>query len=61
MVEAMRAGGGFVEYIVFGDRSVSVLVSPGTPMIFETAEVIVDLRDTEDVAKSFAIMNEWAL
>ncbi|RWZ59506.1 hypothetical protein ELQ92_11745 [Labedella populi] len=38
MLDAVRSGGGFVDVVVFGNRRLSVLVSPGTNVIFETAE-----------------------
>ncbi|RWZ50837.1 hypothetical protein ELQ90_08335 [Labedella phragmitis] len=61
MVEAIRSGGGFVDFVVFGNRGISVLVSPGTSIVFETAEVDLDDRDTGDVARPFTTIDEWAL
>ncbi|MWV48011.1 hypothetical protein GRS96_01825 [Rathayibacter sp. VKM Ac-2803] len=46
---AAQAGGGLVEFVVVGNRSVSALVSPGVPVIFEEIEVPDDDRDTGDV------------
>ncbi|QHC68210.1 hypothetical protein GSU68_17620 [Rathayibacter sp. VKM Ac-2759] len=46
---AAQAGGGLVEFVVVGNRQVSVLVSPGVPVIFEDVEVPDDDRDTGDV------------
>jgi hypothetical protein len=60
MTAAVRSGGGFVDLVLFGNRTVSVLVSPGTSVIFETAEVDTDSRDTGDVAQPFTTIDEWA-
>ncbi|MEL4317901.1 hypothetical protein WJX64_02685 [Leifsonia sp. YIM 134122] len=43
----MRAGGGFVEILRTPDRSVSVLVSPGTTLSIETTQVEDDVAATD--------------
>lgn len=48
MEDAVRGGGGFVEFIVVGNRSVSVLVSAGTQIVFTHETVELDVRDTGD-------------
>ena len=55
-VAALRANGGLVDLVVFGNRKVSVLISPGVPVVF-TSEVLdvadEDDRDTGDVGYPF--------
>ena len=46
---AAQDGGGLIDFVVVGNRSVSALVSPGVPVIFEEIEVPDDERDTGDV------------
>jgi hypothetical protein len=55
MVDAMRSAGAFVDFVVLGNRRISVLVSPGLPVVFEEAEVEVDERDTGNVSRPFAL------
>lgn len=62
MVDALRANGGLVDLIVYGNRQVSVLVSPGVPVVF-TSEVIeiadTDARDTGDVDTPFDTITDY--
>lgn len=55
-VAAMRANGDMVNLVVYGNKEVSVLVSPGVPVIF-TSEFLdaddEDHRDTGDVENPF--------
>lgn len=55
-VAAMRANGDLVNLVVYGNKEVSVLVSPGVPVVF-TSELIdtddEDHRDTGDVKNPF--------
>ena len=55
-VAAMRANGDLVNLVVYGNKEVSVLVSPGVPVIF-TSEFLEeddeDHRDTGDVENPF--------
>jgi hypothetical protein len=60
MVDAVRSGGDFVDLVVYGNRHVSVLVSPGVAVTIEGAEVDLDERDTGNVAAPFATIDEWA-
>ncbi|SMH48588.1 hypothetical protein SAMN06295885_3072 [Rathayibacter oskolensis] len=46
---AAQSGGGLVEFVVVGNRQVSVVVSPGVPVIFEEVEVDDDDRDNGDL------------
>jgi hypothetical protein len=55
MIGAIRAGGAFVDFVVLGNRRISVLVSPGLPVVFEEADVEVDERDTGNVSRPFAL------
>lgn len=56
MIAAIRANGDLVDVVVYGNKEVSVLVSPGVPVIF-TSEVIdsgdEDDRDTGDARHPF--------
>lgn len=49
--EATQAGGGLIDFVIVGNRRVSVLISSGVPVIFEEVEVLRDDRDTGDVHK----------
>lgn len=51
--EAVRDGGGTIDVVVVGNRTVSALLSPGLPVLFECEEVDVDDRDTGDVGFPF--------
>jgi hypothetical protein len=53
VVAAIRAGGDLVTFVVYGNVEVSVLVTPGVPVIFRSEEVEVDERDTGDLAQPF--------
>ncbi|QEW04955.1 hypothetical protein [Microbacterium lushaniae] len=46
--DASRSGGRFVEFIVVGNRAVSVLVSPRTEVVISVQTVQFDARDTGD-------------
>ena len=50
---AARAGGGFVEFVVVGNRVVSVFVSPSTHIVITVETVEFDARDTGDDAAPF--------
>lgn len=45
---AVRSGGGFVEFIVVGNRSVSVLISSSSHVVISVDTVEFDVRDTGD-------------
>ncbi|WP_188508815.1 hypothetical protein [Conyzicola nivalis] len=53
VVAALRAGGGLVDFVVYGNVEVSVAVSPGVPLIFRSEEVEHDERDTGDLEEPF--------
>ncbi|MBF4461153.1 MULTISPECIES: hypothetical protein [unclassified Rathayibacter] len=46
---ATQAGGGLVDFVIVGNRHVTVLISTGVPVIFEEVVVADDDRDTGDV------------
>ena len=48
IVTAAREGGRFVDFIVVGNRSVSVFVSTGTRVVISVDSVQLDHRDTGD-------------
>jgi hypothetical protein len=53
-VAAARDGAGLVEFVVVGNRAVSVLVTPTIRVMFEEHEVDRDDRDTGDVHAPFS-------
>lgn len=52
---AVRAGGAFVDVVVYGNRRISVLVSPGLPFVIEESDLTDDSRDTGDVNEPFTL------
>jgi hypothetical protein len=46
-VAALRANGNLVDLVVYGNKEVSVLISPGVPVVF-TSEPIANDRDSRD-------------
>lgn len=61
-VAASRANGGLIDLVVYGNKEVSVLVSPGVPVIF-TSQVVdedaTDSRDTGDVGYPFDVLTDY--
>lgn len=53
IVEAVKAGGGFVRFVEVGNRIVSVLVTPASTVIVEEEEVAADTRDNGDLRMPF--------
>lgn len=53
MEAAMRDGGGFVEFVVVGNRSVSVLMTAATQVVISVETVEFDPRDTGDSAAPY--------
>ncbi|MDF2442162.1 MAG: hypothetical protein JWR01_365 [Subtercola sp.] len=49
----MASGGGFLDFVVVGNREVSVYLTPGIGVIFESHAVDYDLRDDGDLAAPF--------
>jgi len=54
MEAAVQAGGLFVDLVVVGNRAVSVLVTPGIPIVIDQEQVEDDGRDTGDVDRPFS-------
>ena len=53
LVEAVRARGGMVRFLVAGDREVCVLVSPGVAVILEYEDVPVDEFEPDDASVQY--------
>lgn len=53
IIDAVRAGGDFVDFVVVGNRQVSVLFSPATQVAFSVETVRFDPRDTGDDAEPY--------
>jgi len=45
---AMKTAGAFVDFVVVGNRAVSILISPRTQVVFSVETVQFDPRDTGD-------------
>jgi hypothetical protein len=52
-VAAAREGAGLVDFVVVGNRAVSVLVTPTIRVMFEEHEVDGDARDNGDLRAPF--------
>ncbi|MGH3691018.1 MAG: hypothetical protein ACRDT7_12745 [Microbacterium sp.] len=48
--DAVHAGGGFVEFVAAGDRSVSVLISSASKVVISVESVVFDALDDADDA-----------
>ena len=61
-VAALRANGDLVDMVVYGNKEVSALVSPGVPVIF-TSEILdvteADDRDTGDTSEPFDSLMDY--
>jgi hypothetical protein len=44
-LEAVHQGGGLIKVTTYGNREVSILVSAGVPLVFESEEVPDESRD----------------
>ena len=53
IASAAQSGPRFVEFVVVGDRSVSVLVSVGTPIVISVDNVTVHQGDDDDDTAPF--------
>lgn len=62
MVAAIRANGDLVDLVVYGNREVSVLLTPGVSVVF-TSEIIaideLDPRDSGDVELPFPTITDF--
>jgi hypothetical protein len=57
---AVHDGGRFVDVTVVGNVAISILVSPGVPILLTTRQVSEDDRDTGDLDEPFDI-TEWEI
>lgn len=53
IVAGVRSGGDFVNVVVHGNRELTILVSPGLSLTFDTQDVPDDARDDGDVGYPF--------
>lgn len=53
--DAVLAGAGYLNLTVIGNREVSILLTPGVMVLFESAEVTFDSRDTGDLAYPYDV------
>jgi hypothetical protein len=53
VVAALRAGGGLVDLVVVGNVEVSVAISPGVAVLFQSEEIDLDPRDSGDLADPY--------
>jgi hypothetical protein len=60
-VDAARAGAGLIDFVVVGNRAVSVLVTPAVRVLFEKREVAADSRDTGDTLSPYSVADELDL
>ena len=61
-VRAARDGGGLIDFVVLGNAEVSVLITPGVPVVFASETIEhddQDLRDTGDVTSVFDPCHEF--
>jgi hypothetical protein len=57
---AVSSGGKFVDVTVLGNVAVSILATPGVPVLLTTEQVAYDPRDTGEVAEPFDY-TEWEM
>jgi hypothetical protein len=57
---AVSSGGKFVDVTVLGNVAVSILASPGVPVLLTSEHVADDPRDTGEVAEPFDY-TEWEM
>jgi hypothetical protein len=51
--EAMHSGGRFVDFVVVGNRAISVLIASATQVVISVETVDFDARDTGDDAMPY--------
>lgn len=52
--DAMHSGGRFVDFVVVGNRAISVLIASATQVVISVETVDFDARDTGDDAMPYA-------
>jgi hypothetical protein len=57
-IEALRKGGEAITVTLYGNRELTILVSPGVPLTFEMEEVPDEPRDDGDLTKPFEPYSE---
>lgn len=55
IVEAAKAGAGFVRFVEVGNRQVSILITAGVSVVIEEEEVPDDPRDDGDIRFPFDV------
>jgi hypothetical protein len=55
VVQAARDGADLVTVTLYGNRALDVVVTPGVPITFETAEVPDEARDDGDLTVPFEV------
>jgi hypothetical protein len=58
-VEALHQGGGLITVTTYGNREVSILVSAGVPLVFESEEVAYESRDDGNLGSPFDPYSEF--
>jgi hypothetical protein len=58
-VEAVHEGGGMITATAYGNREVSILVSEGVPLVFESQEVPSESRDDGNLGSPFDPYSEF--
>jgi hypothetical protein len=53
LIAAVRAGGEFVDFVVVGNRTVSVLVTGRDRVVLAMETIPFDARDTGDISRPF--------
>lgn len=56
---AVRSGGDIVKVTLYGNRELSILVSPGVPITFVVVEVPDEPRDDGDLDSPFEPFSDW--
>jgi hypothetical protein len=58
-VEAVQKGGGMITVTAYGNRQVSILVSAGVSLVFESEEVPDERRDDGNLGSPFDPYSEF--
>lgn len=58
-VEAVHQGGDMITITAYGNREVSIQVSPGVPLVFESEEVPSEARDAGNLDHPFKPYSEF--
>jgi hypothetical protein len=55
VLEAARSGADVVSVVLYGNRALDVVVTPGVPITFESEDVPGDARDDGDLVAPFEV------